>query len=311
MSCAANDILTQETKTLPSWFRQKIPDVKKIREMKSRFSASEIHTVCESALCPNRGRCWEEGTATFMILGEICTRACRFCAVKTGWPMDINPEEPRNIALAVAELGLTYTVITSVTRDDLDDGGAQQFVETIQAIRGHCPGTKIEVLIPDFSDDLEHLKEIIAAEPEVIGHNMETVRRLTSRVRPQADYDRSMNVIRNLKQQAPSIFVKSGIMVGLGESDDEVIEAMHDLLKAGCDILTVGQYLAPTQSERHLKVHRFVEPQTFEWYGQQGSEMGFKHVMSAPLVRSSYGARRAFEESLKKSKEDAQGCLWD
>lgn len=295
-----DDILVPETGRLPSWFNQKIPDANTIREMKKRFSASGLHTVCESAFCPNMGTCWEEGVATFMILGEICTRSCRFCAVKTGQPMAVDFDEPRKVALAVEELGLRYAVITSVTRDDLDDGGARQFVETVKRIRKINPKTRIEVLVPDFSGKLESLRKMAEVKPEVIGHNIETVRRLSLAIRPQADYDRSLKVLENLKQLEPSIFVKSSFMVGLGETDEEIVEVMKDLAHAGCDILTIGQYLAPTQLKRHLQVQRFVPPEKFEVYKQRGLKFGFKHVMSAPLVRSSYIAEHGFKECSKK-----------
>ena len=300
MACTAEDIVIPEIGRLPSWFKQKIPDIKKIREMQKSFSSSGLHTVCQSAFCPNMGTCWEEGVATFMILGEICTRGCRFCAVKSGKPMAVDSNEPREVALAVAKLGLKYVVITSVTRDDLDDGGAGQFVETIKRIRQANLKTKIEVLIPDFSNSLESLKTIATVKPEVIGHNIETVRRLSPVIRPQADYDRSLNVLENLKQLDPSVFIKSSFMVGLGETDDEIVEVMKDLICAGCDILTIGQYLAPTQFKRHIKVQRFVAPERFEFYKQKGLELGFKYVMSAPLVRSSYIAERGFKECLEK-----------
>jgi len=298
MACTVGDILIPETGRLPSWFKQKIPDTNKIRGMKKRFHTSGLHTVCESAFCPNMGKCWEEGVATFMILGEICTRACRFCAVKSGQPRAVDLNEPREVALAVAELGLKYTVITSVTRDDLDDGGARQFVQTVKQIRKVNPKTKIEVLIPDFSNSPESLKKITAVKPEVISHNVETIRRLSPVIRPQADYNRSLKVLENLKQLEPSVFIKSGFMVGLGETDDEIVEVMKDLAHAGCDILTIGQYLAPTQLKRHVKVRRFVAPEKFESYKQKGLELGFKHVMSAPLVRSSFIAEQGYEQCL-------------
>ena len=300
MNYTVEDTLNPETGRLPAWFKQKVPDIGKIREMKAKFSVAGLHTVCQSALCPNMGTCWEEGTATFMILGEICTRACRFCAVKAGQPVIVDPDEPREVASAVKELGLKYAVITSVTRDDLDDGGASQFGETVNEIRKANLQTKVEVLIPDFLNNLESLRKISAVKPEVIGHNIETVRRLSPVVRPQADYDRSLKVLGNLKQLEPSVFIKSGFMVGLGETDDEIVEAMKDLVLASCDILTIGQYLAPAQSRRHVKVQRFVAPEKFEFYKQKGLELGFKHVMSAPLVRSSYIAEHGFKECCEK-----------
>ena len=293
-----DSVLTDQK--LPSWFKQELPDMEKIRAMKQRFRASGLHTVCESALCPNMGKCWGEGVATFMILGEICTRACRFCAVTAGHPQSVDPNEPSEIAKSVEALNLKYVVITSVARDDLEDEGAGHFVQTVNAIRQLMPKTKIEVLIPDFSNRIESIQQIVSVEPEVVSHNIETVRRLSKDIRPQADYDRSLKVLENFKQLNPSIFTKSSFMVGLGERDDEIIELMSDLVKTGCDILTIGQYLAPTQLKRHMRVARYVKPEQFEFYKQKGLELGFKHVMSAPLVRSSFIAERGYQECLEK-----------
>ncbi|MBN1870218.1 MAG: lipoyl synthase [Candidatus Omnitrophica bacterium] len=302
MACIIEDISIPEVKRLPPWFRQRIPDIKKIREMKKRFDAAGLHTVCQSASCPNMGKCWEEGVATFMILGDTCTRACRFCAVKSGQPEAVDPNEPREVALAVAGLGLKYAVITSVTRDDLADGGAQQFVDTVNAVRKACPGTKMELLIPDFLNDSDALKKIAAVKPEVIGHNIETVRRLSPSIRPQADYVRSLQVLKRIKRlTASAVFIKSGLMAGLGETDDEVVEAMQDLLDAGCDILTVGQYLAPTRTKRHVKVERFVAPEMFEFYQHKGLGLGFKYVMSAPLARSSFIAEQGYLQCVRSA----------
>ena len=287
-------------KRLPSWFKQEIPDMDKIREMKQLFRTSRLHTVCESAHCPNMGKCWGQGVATFMILGEICTRACRFCAVKAGKPMDVDLEEPRHVALAVKELNLRYVVITSVARDDMEDEGAEQFFQTIQEIRKVMPQTKIEVLIPDFSNKWKSLKKVVEAKPEVVSHNIETVRRLSSKIRPQADYDRSLEVLKNFKKLELSIFTKSSFMVGLGETHDEIVEVMTDLLHAGCDILTIGQYLSPSQMKRHVNVERFYTPQEFTAYKKLGLKMGFKHVMSGPLVRSSYIAEEGYKECFNR-----------
>lgn len=285
---------------LPEWFKQDLPDMEKIRAMQSRFRSSGLHTVCESALCPNMGKCWGEGVATFMILGEICTRACRFCAVKAGIPQPVDADEPREVALSVKALNLNYVVITSVARDDLEDEGAAHFAQTIRAVREISPVTKVEVLIPDFSNKPESLKTLMAARPEVISHNIETVRRLSPDIRPQAEYDRSMDVLKNFKRLDPSILTKTSFMVGLGETDEEISELMEDIAQTGCDILTIGQYLAPTRLKRHVKVDRFVPPQDFDLYKQRGLAMGFKHVMSAPLVRSSYIAERGYKECLQK-----------
>ncbi len=285
---------------LPGWFRQGLPDREKMEEMRAFFRRFDLHTVCESARCPNRGKCWSKGTAAFMILGAICTRACRFCAVKTGMPSGVNAGEPREVALAVQRMNLRYAVVTSVTRDDLPDGGAGQFARTIEEIRCLMPGTKIEVLIPDLADNIESLRRVVGAGPDVAGHNIETVRRLSPDVRPQACYDRSLSVLRNLRRLSLAfcsvnggdwpVFIKSGFMVGLGETQEEVVDLMEDLAGAGCDMLTIGQYLAPTKDRRHRRVQRFVSPQEFESYKFLGLEMGFKHVMSGPLVRSSYVA---------------------
>ncbi len=279
---------------LPSWLRQDIPDAHRIKDMKQMFRSSRLHTVCESAHCPNMGKCWGQGVATFMILGDICTRACRFCAIKAGLPTELDIAEPHNVALAVKELNLRYVVITSVARDDLKDEGVGQFTATIREIRAMMPQTKIEVLVPDFSNDLERLKILVEAKPEVISQNLETVRRLSSKVRPQAGYDRTLSVLQNYKNLSKEIFIKSSIMVGIGETEDEVKQAMADLVAVGCDILTIGQYLAPTQLKRHLPVVEYVTPEKFKDYETFGYQLGFKHVMSGPLVRSSYIAEEAY-----------------
>lgn len=285
---------------LPSWFKQEIPDMDKIREMKNLFRASKLHTVCESAHCPNMGKCWGQGVATFMILGEICTRACRFCNIKAGQAMAVDNDEPQKVARAVKELNLRYVVITSVARDDLKDEGADHFYQTILAVREIMPQTKIEVLIPDFSNKMASLKKVVDAKPEVVSHNMETVRRLSEHVRPQAQYERSLDVLRNFKRLNPAIFTKSSFMVGLGETQQEIEEVMKDLSATGCDILTVGQYLAPSTMKRHLKVKRFATPQEFESYKALGLKLGFKHVMSGPLVRSSFIAEEGYKECFAK-----------
>ena len=280
---------------LPSLFKQPLPDMSKIREMQGILRERRLYTVCESAHCPNMGKCWGQGVATFMILGETCTRACRFCAIEAGKPAEVDPSEPYHVALSVKQLNLRYVVVTSVARDDLADEGAAQFVQTIQEIRRLMPQTKIEILIPDFSNKLESLKMVIAAKPQVISHNIETVKRLSPTVRPQAGYQRSLDVLKNLKDLSEGIFTKSSIMLGLGETEAEVLETMADLRSVGCDILTVGQYLSPSQMKRHLKVERFITPEEFTRYKDQGMRMGFKHVMSGPLVRSSYLAEEGYE----------------
>ena len=291
--------MTPSTIRLPSWFRQEIPDVKKISEMKNMFRASKLHTVCESARCPNMGTCWERGVATFMISGDVCTRACRFCCVSAGRPAALDRDEPRHIAAMIQKMNLRYVVVTSVARDDLPDEGAGHFAQTIEEIRNLTPEVKIEVLIPDFSAKEEHLKIVAGAGPQVVSHNIETVNRLSKKIRPQAEYRRSLNVLKIMKRLRPSMFVKSSFMVGLGETSKEIVELMNDLLEAGCQILTIGQYLAPTQMKRHLRVECFVTPGEFENYKQLGMTLGFKHVMSGPLVRSSYIAEEGYQECLK------------
>jgi lipoic acid synthetase len=289
---------------LPSWFRQDLPDMDKIHKMKDMFRSSGLHTVCESARCPNIGKCWGEGVATFMILGEVCTRACRFCAVKAGRPQTLDPNEPQNVALAVKNLNLRYVVITSVARDDMPDEGAKHFAQTIHAIRSISPQTKIEVLIPDFSNKIDSIKILIEANPEVVSHNMETVERLSADIRPQADYRRSLDVLKNFKNLNPSIYTKSSFMLGLGETENEIIELMRDLKTISCDILTIGQYLAPTTLKRHVRVEKFYTPQEFEYLKQIGLKMGFKHVMSGPLVRSSFIAEEGYKECFSKSPQE-------
>jgi lipoic acid synthetase len=284
---------------LPSWFKQPLPDMDKVQQMKDMFRNSGLHTVCESAHCPNLGTCWGAGVATFMILGGTCTRACRFCAVPAGKPDLLDPHEPENVAQTVLKMKLRYVVITSVARDDLHDDGAEHFAQTITAVRRLNPDIKIEVLIPDFSAKEEALQLLSAAAPEVISHNVETVRRLSKIARSQtANHDQSLHVLKRFRALNPNAFVKSSFMVGLGESEAEIIELMQELLDAGCQILTIGQYLAPTQMKRHLPVDRFVTPEEFERLRQIGMTMGFKYIESGPLVRSSYIAEKGYNEAL-------------
>lgn len=281
---------------LPAWFRQDLPDIQKMREMQRALRCRGLATVCQSARCPNIGQCWARGVATFMILGDICTRSCRFCAVKAGIPAPVITNEPERVAEMALRLGLEYVVVTSVTRDDLPDQGAGQFARTVAALKKSRAGIKIELLIPDFSGRLDLIRQVAASGPDVVGHNIETVKRIFSAVRPQADYQRSLNVLRSIRQEGFSnIIVKSGFMVGLGETDQDIKELMQDLRDAGCDLLTIGQYLAPSGGQRHVPVQRFVEPVQFERYRRQGMEMGFRHVFSAPLVRSSYLAHEAYQ----------------
>jgi len=270
----------------------------KVRAMKELFRESRLHTVCESANCPNMGACWKEGVATFMILGGTCTRACRFCAVPAGRPDLIDEEEPHHVAQAVKQLGLRYVVVTSVARDDIEDEGAMQFAKTIQAIRDLTPEVKIEVLIPDFSAKEGSLRTLSDAAPEVISHNIETVKRLAPYIRPQALHERSLEVLRRFRELDQDVFIKSSLMVGIGETDEEIIEVMDELRQAGCQILTIGQYLAPTRAKRHLPVDRFVSPEKFGEYRQKGLEMGFVYVESGPLVRSSYIAEKGYQAAM-------------
>jgi len=285
-----------DTQKLPPWFKQEIPDMEKVRAMKNMFRETGLHTVCESAHCPNIGECWGRGTATFMILGDVCTRACRFCAIVSGRPLSVDNSEPENVARAVQKLKLRYVVITSVARDDLADEGAGQFAETIREIRNLLPEVKIEILIPDFSARPENLKIATDARPDVFSHNIESVARLSKKVRPQADYERSLRVLKIIKELDPAVMTKSSLMVGLGETEDEIADVMRDLLSAGCEILTIGQYLSPSTEKRHLPVERFVTPEEFAGYKKLGLEMGFRSVMSGPLVRSSYIAEEGYNE---------------
>ena len=291
------------TARLPYWFRQKAADPVVVTPVEGLLRDLRLHTICESALCPNMGECFSRRTATFLILGNICTRNCRFCGVQKGSPLPVDAEEPLNLLEAVERLDLKYVVITSVTRDDLADGGASHFAATIDAIRGKRSQTSVEVLIPDFLGSDEALRAVIEAKPQVINHNVETVPRLYSAVRPRADYNRSVELLYAVKEQAPDIVTKSGLMVGLGEREQEIAEVMADLREAGCDLLTIGQYLQP--SPRHLPVARYVHPDEFEDYGRVGREMGFVEVASAPLVRSSYRAAELYDRAKRRAAPTA------
>ena len=254
-----------------------------------------LHTICESALCPNIGECFSRRTATFLILGNVCTRNCRFCGVQKGKPLPVDAEEPQNVLEAVERLDLRYVVITSVTRDDLADGGASHFAAVIESIHAKRSETSVEVLISDFLGSAEALRAVVEAGPEVVNHNVETVPRLYSAVRPKADYGRSVELLYAVKQQAPDMVTKSGLMVGLGETEQEITEVMSDLREAGCDLLTIGQYLQP--SPDHFPVARYVRPDEFAEYARIGREMGFMEVASAPLVRSSYRAAELYDKA--------------
>lgn len=274
----------------PEWLRLRplVPSI--LNEMRRLMRDLKLHTVCESAQCPNRTECFAEATATFMILGDICTRNCAFCAVWHGKPQAPDSQEPERIMEAVNKLGLRYVVITSVTRDDLPDGGASQFAQTITAIRSYNPDIKIEVLIPDFRGSFPALQTVVDVHPAVLNHNVETVPRLYPEVRPQAKYQRSLELLKQSKLLNNNILTKSGFMLGLGESKQEVIEVMTDLRQAGCDILTIGQYLQP--SLRHYKLVKYVPPEEFEKYANIGKQLGFRQVVSGPLVRSSFQAAK-------------------
>ena len=273
----------------PSWIKARMPSGGNYAELKKLMRDLQLHTVCEEARCPNIGECWNSRTATFMILGDVCTRRCMFCAVKKGAPGGIvDVDEPRRLGEAVGYLKLKHVVITSVNRDDLTDGGASVFAECIAEARKHRPGCTVEVLIPDLEGNWDALAVIVQARPEVLNHNTETVPRLYRRVRPYANYQQTLNLLRTSKQLDAQMLTKSGLMVGLGETVTELLETMEDLRKTECDILTVGQYLSP--SSRHLPIQRYYTPEEFEEIKEAGTEMGFRHVESGPLVRSSYHA---------------------
>lgn len=275
----------------PDWLKIKLPGGKKFARVKEIVEGNKLHTICTSGNCPNMGECWNAGTATFMILGDICTRSCRFCATKSGRPLPLDNEEPLRVADSIRLMNLRHCVITSVDRDDLPDGGAAHWAATIRKIREINPGVTIEVLIPDFKGNTEHLDLVIAEKPDIISHNLETVRRLTPHIRSAASYDRSLKVLNHIALSG--VTAKSGIMVGIGETETEVIETMHNLLGVGVKIMTIGQYLRPTLS--HLPVEEYVSPEVFEKYRLTGVEKGFRHIESMPLVRSSYHAEKHIE----------------
>lgn len=272
----------------PKWLRVKLPTGESYKQVRDIVSEHGLHTICESGNCPNMGECWGAGTATFMILGNICTRSCGFCAVVTGRPDDVDPFEPAKVAKSVHLMDIKHAVITSVDRDDLSDGGSEIWAQTVRAIRRKSPGTTLETLIPDFGGKWDNLQRIIDVAPEIVSHNLETVRRLTKGVRIQAKYDRSLEVLRRLKKGGMK--TKSGIMLGLGETQDEIVETMDDLRSVGVDVMTLGQYLQPTP--KHLPVQEFIRPEKFQEYRDIGLEKGFRFVESGPLVRSSYHAEK-------------------
>ncbi len=274
----------------PEWLKVRLPTGPTYEHLRRLMRSKDLHTVCEEARCPNMAECWGAGTATFMILGDTCTRSCGFCAVKTGRPGEVDEDEPRRVGEAVARMALGHAVVTSVNRDELPDGGAAIFAATIREIRRQSPRTSVEVLIPDFIGNVEALDAVLAARPEILNHNVETIPRLYPRVRPQARYARSLEVLRRTKERAPDLVCKSGIMVGLGESRTEVEATMRDIAAQGADVLTIGQYLRP--SPVHLPIERYWTPAEFDELHEVGMTMGFRHVESGPLVRSSYHAER-------------------
>jgi lipoyl synthase len=273
---------------IPEWLRLKLPTENTFARTRNLLDDLRLHTVCESAKCPNHWECWSKGTATFMIAGDRCTRACAFCAVSTARPFALEADEPQRVAEATRRMGLKHVVITAVARDDLADGGAEHFRQTIEAVRALNPGIVIEVLVPDFLEKDSSLEAVLSAAPEIFNHNLETVRRLTPTVRSRATYDRSLSVLRKVKEKRGEVFTKSGLMVGLGETEEELFTAMEDLRAAQCDMLTLGQYLQPTL--KHLPVVEFIHPDKFAEYKVRAEGLGFVHVASGPMVRSSYHA---------------------
>ncbi|MFN4972008.1 MAG: lipoyl synthase [Bacteroidota bacterium] len=280
--------LADERIKKPDWLKVKLPTGENYRKVRQLVDHYKLHTICESGNCPNMGECWGEGTATFMILGNTCTRSCSFCAVATGRNADYDRQEPQRVAEAIKLMGVKHAVLTSVNRDELPDKGAWVWAETIRKVKELNTDTTMETLIPDFMSKWELLYQVIDEKPEVVSHNMETVKRLYRKVRPQAKYERSLEQIQKTKERGRR--TKSGIMLGLGETREEVLEAMQDLVNHGCDVLTLGQYLQPTKM--HLAIERFIAPDEFDFYREAGINMGFKYVESGPLVRSSYHAER-------------------
>ncbi len=296
----------------PAWLKVRAPGGARYADIKRRLRGLRLHTVCEEAHCPNVGECWGAGTATLMLMGDVCTRACRFCAVTSGRPAPLDPEEPAHVAETVEAMGLDYVVLTSVDRDDLPDGGAGHFAATVRAIKARTPGVLVEVLVPDFGGQERAIGEVVASGPDVFGHNLETVRRLQRRVRDvRASYELSLRVLHLARQQAEAegrrMLTKSSLMLGCGETDDEVVEAMADLRREGVAILTLGQYLRP--SRKHLAVDRFVPPSTFEALRRRALEMGFLYCAAGPLVRSSYRAGEYFIANVLAGNRPQGGAL--
>lgn len=281
---------------LPEWLKKRVPSPQTVHLVESKMRNAKLHTVCESAHCPNIGECWSKQTATFMILGDICTRNCGFCAIKVGRPQTVDGDEPRRVAEAAREMGLKHVVVTSVARDELEDEGAGHFAATIIALRNAIPGVIVEVLTPDFKGKHWCIRKVVKAHPDIYNHNIETVERLSPVVRPQARYERTLDLLRTVRNMDAAIYTKSGIMLGLGETHTEVVQTLQDLREAGVSAVTIGQYLAPSQSG-YLPVVEFVHPDRFAEYEKIGAEMGFVFVASGPFVRSSYNAQ-AFSEKL-------------
>jgi lipoic acid synthetase len=291
----------------PDWLRIKLTTDGNYAEIKEMMRGKTLHTVCEEARCPNIYECWSNRTATFMILGDICTRACRFCAVKTGMPTELDVQEPERVAEAAEQMGLMHCVVTSVARDDLADGGASIFAATIAAIRKRLPFCRVEVLIPDFMGNWDALQVVMDANPDILNHNIETVERMSDRVRAKAKYKRSLELLRRAKEMKPKIPTKSSIMLGVGEQYDEILQAMDDLRAVDCNILTLGQYLQPTP--KHLPIERYVHPDEFAQLKIAGKERGFRHVESGPLVRSSYHAHEQTDSAHAAMAEEQSGLL--
>ena len=283
----------------PDWIRIKLTTGDNYQDIKQMMRSKTLHTVCEEARCPNIYECWANRTATFMILGDICTRACRFCAVNTGMPTELDLQEPQRVAEAAEQMNLRHCVVTSVARDDLKDGGASIFAGTIKAIRERLPFCSVEVLIPDFQGDADALRIVMDAKPDILNHNIETVERLSDRVRAKAKYRRSLELLRRAKEMRPEIPTKSSIMLGAGEEWDEILQAMDDLRAVDCDILTIGQYLQPTP--QHLRVEKYYKPEQFAALKEEGMKRGFSHVESGPLVRSSYHAHEQVQSAKKQA----------
>lgn len=290
------------TQRLPEWLTIRLPRPDTIKQVEGMMRAKNLHTVCESARCPNLPECWSKKTATFMILGDTCTRSCGFCAIKVGKGLELDPFEPMNVAKVTKDLGLKHVVVTSVARDDLKDEGADQFAKTILALRKLVPHTIVEVLTPDFKAKRDLLQIVVDARPDIFNHNIETIERLHTIVRPQARYDRTLSVLRTVKEMDPTIHTKSGLMLGLGETREEVVKTLEDLRAVGVDAVTIGQYLRPTM--KHLPVVRFVHPDEFKEYEALGEQMGFAFVASGPFIRSSYNAI-AFSEKVMKDRLEA------